>query len=556
MKARIRSGFLAAVILTGAVPICAAAETVDPVQQNEIGAVSRVAASFAVSASEDVTASVGEEAIVQVTVSGLGSSLYSYNTYDLKLTYDTGLLTFVSGSAPDDNAVVTENNGEIRVLGYGVYKTISTAAVTLRFTAKAGGSAKVTIRSAVMDIDSNARIQDAPAALILDDTTVITVSSAYSVTLGEGLSAENLVATSGEDYTFKATDYHNYDYAPTAVINGGNVAVIDNGDGTYTIPGAVINGPITITANRTPKTYGVTISGQNVTGAKMATYNTPYVFKISKEDGYSYTVKVTIGGKAYTGYSEKDGIYTIPGTDITGAIKITVTTAAAVSNKVNVTFIGSGAMDGSGAKKAELGVKYPFKVNKKAGYTYTVSVRVNGVDVGYDYDDQRDIYYVLADKVTGDITIVITKAATVEIAEYITLNEQSMYLILFNGDLKQGQVPVYDGQSMYWSDRYGAYAWLAISDRDKMAVKQTAEEKITIGAGEAAAIVNNSGNVNLSFKTDVSDAQLAYDMYNARYTLADMEMIKFLNADVNTDKKVDTKDAAEIISIMLADGSA
>jgi hypothetical protein len=60
-------------------------------------------------------------------------------------------------------------------------------------------------------------------------------------------------------------------------------------------------------------------------------------------------------------------------------------------------------------------------------------------------------------------------------------------------------------------------------------------------------------NVNGSASTDAADAQLVYDMYMAQYKTFtnDVTMMKFLLADTNKDKCVDTLDAEAIISDIL-----
>ena len=58
-----------------------------------------------------------------------------------------------------------------------------------------------------------------------------------------------------------------------------------------------------------------------------------------------------------------------------------------------------------------------------------------------------------------------------------------------------------------------------------------------------------SGDVNGTGLTDVNDAQLTYDMYNTKYDSFDVvSMLKFLNADVNGDKTVNSKDATAIVN--------
>ena len=552
MKKRILSALLAFVLIVSALPVGGKAA-------ESGGVAAQASIRYSVSASPDQTTDVGKTVIMYVTVSG-----GSYNAYDLALTYDAARLTYVSGQAADKGASVTEKNGSIRVIGYGSDKTLDTAVATLSFTAKGTGSAEVKITKAKVDTGDKAVGNDAPDATILDDTTVISVNG-YTVTLGEGLSGASTVAP-GADYTFTATDADNYDYVISATMGGKDVTVKDNGDGTYTIPGGEITGNITVKANRTPKTYKVTFKGEDLSGEKAAAYNTPYHFKLNRKAGYSYVLRVTIGGKSYTGYKAEDGGYVIPGAAITGDIVITAqktkinpgggsssggSGGGSSAKYVSVSFIGSGADDAVGKKTTRRGSEYTFRIDRKDDTDYDVSARVNGVTVKCTYDSKKDIYRIPGSAVTGDITITVTKGTPVEVNAYVTLDRQSMYLVTYSGSVADGHVPMYDGQNMYWSEAYNAYAWLVVSSADEKEVARAAQNSITIGEGEAAASIDYSGNVDLSGRIDGDDAHLDRDVYNAKYTLASMVMHKFLNADVNRDRKVDVKDAVWIVNRVL-----
>lgn len=518
---------------------------------------------YTVSASQDQTTDVGKTVSMTVSVAG-----GSYNAYDLALTYDTARLTYVSGRTADRDASVAEKGGSIRVIGYGADKAVSTAVVTLTFKTKATGTAEVKISSAKIDSSKNAQTRNAPLAVIKNSTTRFIIQPRYTVTLEDGLTADSLSAAAGEDYTFRATDPLHYDYKPSAKVGGKDVTVKDNGDGTYTIPGSEINGNITVKANRNPKTYKVTFKGEDLSGENSAPYNTPYHFKLNRKAGYSYVLRVTIGGKSYTGYKAENGGYVIPGAAVTGDIVIT-----AQKNKINpggtsggggssgggssagtvsVSFIGSGADDAVGRKTTRRGSDYTFRIDRKDDTDYDVSARVNGITVKCTYDSKKNIYRISGSEVTGDITITITKGAPVEVNVYITLDKQSMYLVTYSGSVEDGHVPMYDGQNMYWSEAYNAYAWLVISSADEKEVVRTARNSIIIGEGEAAASIDYSGNVDLSGRIDVDDVHLDHDVYNARYTLVSMVMHKFLNADVNRDRKVDVKDAVWIVNRILS----
>ena len=503
---------------------------------------------YAVSASEDKTVNAGESADVKVTVTNSSSEVAAFNAYDLTMTYDAEKLTYVSCTAADEGAVVTEDNGTIRIKGYGADKAIGSAAAALTFTAKGAGDAEVKITSAKVDISAQAIENDAPEATILDDTTVISVAN-YTVTLSDGLTGEATVAP-GANYTFTATDAEHYDYTITATMGGETVTPTDNGDGTYTVSN--VTGNLVISAVMTAKSYNVTVEGTGksdvTTGAK-ASYNTDFSFNVKQNDNYSYSVSVTVGGKAYSLGAPENGTYTIPGTAVTGDIVITVNKTLKPSSSVSVTkpdyVIGSNT--------AVKGEDYEFSVKKEDGYEYSEpTIKVGGTDVTDKLVKNADgTYTIPGSSVIGNITIEVTKTAkkTVEVTEYITLNNKSMYLVTVSGSFPEGNAPKYDGMSMFWSEKYDAYAYLVVSADGLEAVKTAAADKVAVAEGTAAGNVVYTGDVNGTNRIDVNDAQLTYDMYNAKYEAFDaVSMLKFLNADVNGDKTVNVTDAAAIIA--------
>ena len=506
---------------------------------------------YAVSASEDKTVAVGENAEVKVAVSNSNSAVTAYNAYDLTMTYDTDKLTYVSCAAADENAVVKEDvPGTIRVIGFGGDKTLDTAAATLTFQAKGVGDAEVKLTAAKVDIGSQAVGNDAPAAFLLDDTTVIKVTG-YTVTLGEGLSGESTVAP-GADYTFTATDADNYDYVISATMGGETVTPKDNGNGTYTVSN--VTGNLVINAAMTPKSYNVTVEGTgagDVTAANKAAYNTDYTFTVTEDGNYTYNTTVTVGGKPYALGNPENGKYTIPGTDIKGDIVITVTRTVKPSSVVSVTkpdYV-------KGNDTATKGQDYDFTVEKEEGYDYSEpTVKVGGVDVTDKLvKKENGSYTIPGSTITGNITIEVTKTAavTVDVTEYITLNGKVMYLVTASGTLPEGQVAKYDGMSMFFSEKYNAYAYLVISADNLETVKAEAAGKVKVAEGTAAGTVDYTGDVNGTKVIDVNDAQLTYDMYNAKYESFDtVTMPKFLNADINGDKKVNVTDATAIVNLI------
>lgn len=509
---------------------------------------------YTLTAAADKTANVGENVSVAFTVGNSDTEVTVYNAYDLSFTYDSNKLTYVSAAAADPDASITQSEGAIRVIGYGESKALGTAVVTLNFTTKAAGEAHVKATAASIDNSANAPGRNTPAATLMDDTTVIDVEEKFKVTLGDGLTAGTLIAERGQDYSFNATDYENYDYVVKATINGSSVTVTDNGNGTYTIPGTDITGPITITATMTGKEQPVTVEG---TGAADVTYNskayygTNYTFTVNKAAGYRYEVAASVDDTPVTLTKNDDGSYTIPGTAITGSVTVTVTKTADVEEGKNVTVTKPDWV--GGAETAVKGTDYSFTIITEPGYTYgEPSVTVGDKPVTFTKNDDGS-YTIAGDDITGDIFINVTRTSSTVIAvsEYITLNEKSMYLITASNVTGEGNIAKYAGNNMYWSPLYKAYAWLVVSDNDFTEMETEATNNVTVAAGTAAATIDYTGDVNMTGKTDVNDAQLTYDMYKALYeSFETVSMEKFLRADVNGSCKVDTSDAANIVNVI------
>ena len=126
-----------------------------------------------------------------------------------------------------------------------------------------------------------------------------------------------------------------------------------------------------------------------------------------------------------------------------------------------------------------------------------------------------------------------------------------MGLVTASGTVSDGKVLAYDGTTMFWSEKYNAYAYLVISDKSLDEVKTEAAAKIAEAAADKTELIYNF-DVNETGNVDVNDAQLTYNMYNAKYdSFEAVSMQKFLNADVNGDKELSTLDSAAIVNHLL-----
>ena len=147
---------------------------------------------------------------------------------------------------------------------------------------------------------------------------------------------------------------------------------------------------------------------------------------------------------------------------------------------------------------------------------------------------------------------------TVDVSEYLNLSGKTMFLITAScTDLAEGKVLAYNGNAMYWSEKYNAYAWLEIAADSLGTVKAavTTDKFTVIDATDSNKIsIAYNGDVNLTNAADINDAQLVWNMYNAEYK-ADTDFqtvnrLKYLSADMNGDGKLDTADAAAIIALI------
>lgn len=499
---------------------------------------------YSVAASGDAGINVGGEATVALNVTHKDGN--AYNAYYFEVSYDKDVLTYKSADVKD--VVVDETTGTLKIAGYGANKDSGTAAATLTFTGKAVGAGKVTITKANVDAKANANAQDAPAANIDGTTAAATITvGGYSVTLPEGFSGA-ASAAAGTDYTFKANgdDYGCYDV--TATMGGETTTVTNNGDGSFTIKN--VTGEIVVTA--TPKTYAVTVTGTGAgdvsENAATAAYKTDYTFKLTKADGYNYTVTVTAGGNTVTATATTEGVYTISGADIKGELIITVEKTAIVIPTTTITITGdTDDVQGGLILTAKNGEDTTFKINKKDGYTYTVKAGDTELTVGAD-----GTVTIPGGLLTGaPLTVTVTKTAvnpySVEVYEYVKLDGQSIWLVVAKSD----SVLAYGADTMFTSEKYGGYCWLVISAENADTVKTEAIAAVKAGSGTAAAAVY-TGDVNGTGNIDVNDAQLVYNIYNTEYASFDaLSRAKFLAADVNGDHTVTVLDAAAVVNTVL-----
>ena len=507
---------------------------------------------YTVSMGADKQVASGQIVEIPVTI-GNNDGKNAYNAYDMTFSFDPTILTLNMEATSIEGYRVIPGSGTVRIVRYGKAAELGDA-LTLNFTAAGQGQSAVKVTAAYVDTNTNAIELDAPAAIVLNGTTTITVNG-YTVTLPDDFTrtdATGSVIEAGGNLTFVPKD-PNYDYTVTVTVGGGETTTVSpDENGIYTV--ANVNGNVEVTSTKTPKTFTVT-QGNDTTGAATATYQTDYTFKLTPVDGYVYKMAVTIGGKAYTGFTAQvndDGTttYTIPGADITGEIVINSNKQVKLPETYKVTFAGTGAGDATGESTVQEKANYTFTVAKQKNFEYTITATMGGKDVTI--TEGADNTYTIAN-VTGDLVITIEKKSTltmeVAVSEYVQMDNKTVFLVTVTGTPEEGKAFAYGDNVMYKTIAYGenVYSWLVIVDKNEAFTVATAEANIN-QASATAEEVKQSYDVNETGVVDINDAQLTYDIYSGKYT--DFEKVsvrKFLRADVNLDKAVNSTDAVAVV---------
>ena len=390
-----------------------------------------------------------------------------------------------------------------------------------------------------------------------EDTTVeiVTSKKTYTVTFtGSGAADADGANTAkhGEDYAFTITKDADYNYTVTATIGGKDVAVT----GEYVISGEYVTGDITIVITKTEKSEEETMrdvtaylndSTDGTAMAKVAKNAQSYVFS----NPYTQTakaVRATVNGNEVTITANDDGTWTIPGT-FAGNVEIYFAGVYSVTKPETIT----------GEATAEYGKDYTFTV--PAAYaTGKPTVTIGGEDYALSdgtADENGNIVYTISGKdIKGDIAISLPDAAPqVDVNLYFKAEDangeaRNVYIVTAtpSAPMAEDRVFAYGGEAMYWLEEYQAYAWL-VSTGEALSV-ETATAQVTLIDG-AKQTIDYSGDVNLSGTTDLNDAQLVYDLYNASYyDFSVVNMEKMLRADVSKDRKIDVSDVAAIVAIV------
>lgn len=507
------------------------------------------------------TAAVGETALVGLYL-GQNSTSREYNTYFFQIDYDAEKLTFASATIGSKDPDVIDHSvpGRLTIGGYGEVR--SDSSIMLNFTVKAAGEATVKLVKAQMDVRANAA-KDAQTASVPagQSDTVTILCGGFPVVLPDCATGAAYVTENG-DYTFTADP--GKDYGFSATVDGKTVAIINNGDGSYTIKN--VTGKLVISANSTPtvKTYAVTVEGDgsdDVNAPTSATHGQEYTFTVTQAANYDYAVAVTVNGQPVTCTVSSSGrlyTYTIPAASVTGPVVITVKKAPQ-SGTTQIVLTGSGTADVWGdvtSYTVKSGEAFTFGISHQEGFDYTITVMAGEKTLTLQRNENASTYTIPGGYIKGGIIMVsITKTAqlamTVNAAEYVKLiNGNAVWLITAVPETKLPATKslYYGDTAMFWSEKYEAYAWLLVDKGTAAGIAAAAKSAISV-KGNSTVSVSYSGDVNGTGHIDINDAQYIYDLYNAKHSALDME--KFLRCDVNGNREVNVEDVRMVVSLLL-----
>lgn len=444
---------------------------------------------------------VNEDARVALKISN--KDVTTYNAYYMEVSYDTNVLTY---KGINTDASVTDNNGILKIADYGKDKTCGTDNIVLTFTGRTTGEAKVTVTSAKVDVKANAAEKDAPTATITTGAATITVGG-YQVTLHEAFTGKS-TANHGQDYTFNAKDpSKKYDFTGSTM-GGSDVTVTDNGNGTYTVEN--VTGPLVIKA-----TEKVTI---NLSGDAMDTITTKSWGDATEVDagkalwftaapnGKELVVTVNdevVAGKNMQAFMRYDiDAKKVTGTELNIVVSYksstdTITIIETGDAWSDVTLRGTWSADDGAIDMSTAGAIYTLKFKPAAGKTvddYVVTINGTKMELKNMRRGEWGVNFVpnevaVAGKITIDVSYKKTgPAITVDVSEYLNLSGKTMFLITAScTDLAEGKVLAYNGNAMYWSEKYNAYAWLEIAADSLETVKAAVTtDKFTVIDATAA----------------------------------------------------------------------
>lgn len=559
---------------------------------NESGTVVDPNADYTASVTTSTSTVNNDGTASNVTVNvDVGGNSSSFNSAEIKLSYDANYLTFANGSAAqtmaegDQDVTITGANGVITIRDYGTAFETGKTAYTLTFTTVKGGNTNVGLTSAGFSTQTDAETED---LTYVTSTNTVAITINHKVTISDGTTTTTDYVTPNAAYEYSIPGYNaNNNYEVTVKMDGSDISNTAYADGKVNI--SSVTGAVEISYTVTPKNYNITWSDSesvitNKSHEASVPYGTNVTFDVpanqdaSTIDGWTYNVKVTLDDDddddtnntvietTSAAATSGDGLtYTIDGTKITGDITVTVTKEVVPANSVIVTVNGDSGLTLQDSEGNTLtspatvakGSDVVLVLTPEAGYSYEVKVGDQVVTL-------TDNKYTI-ENIEESVTVTVTKTldtTSLTVSQYVQLDGKTMWLVKIGSAQISNKTYTYTAaegeaaQNFFWSSQYGTYCFLLITDTntDADTVKGNIADKLGL-TDTAATAISYNGNVNLTKDADnadvidVNDAQLVWNMYSAVYSAftENVTVQKFLEADMDNSGTLTTADAAAVV---------
>ena len=149
---------------------------------------------------------------------------------------------------------------------------------------------------------------------------------------------------------------------------------------------------------------------------------------------------------------------------------------------------------------------------------------------------------------TCSVTVTEPQEMEASVSELMKLKNSTVWLIQVEEE--EGKGITYKGDAMVWSSRYEAYV---IATESETAPEPVAADFAVSGdAASAVEYPTGENDANGSKKTDMSDVQYIYNLYKGKYDTLNAAggLAKVLCADLNGDGKIDSSDAAKVLTAL------
>ena len=258
-----------------------------------------------------------------------------------------------------------------------------------------------------------------------------------------------------------------------------------------------------------------TYTAANVSSTSLANTTTPAIYLFVEDEG---TEPVTV---PVTGVTLDKNTMSLT---VGGNGTLTATVAPYNATNKNVTW--------SSSKETVATVDASGKVTAVAAGTATITVTTE--------DGEKTA--------TCSVTVTEPQEMEASVSELMKLKNSTVWLIRVEEE--EGKGITYKGDAMVWSSRYEAYV---IATESENAPVPTAEDFAI--SGDAASAVDypaGENDANGSKKTDMSDVQYIYNLYKGKYDSLNAAggLAKVLGADLNGDGKIDSSDAAKVLTAL------